>query len=172
VILVRDGMTGHGVPEALLSPGAPALLLGPRELVPEVRTIVTARTDRPPGSAPPVIHSQCCRETATTTRPGRDRDPVHSTDTGIGPDLIERFDMRPSTLIVSTAVAATILLQGGPAAAGQQPDQHAPCLAHVFQAQAVAAPQTVSDRILEIRELYLEGNPFGLALKPLAQSSC
>jgi hypothetical protein len=42
----------------------------------------------------------------------------------------------------------------------------------VFQSQAVSAPQTVSNRILEIRDLHLQGAPFGQVLKPLAQGPC
>lgn len=72
--------------------------------------------------------------------------------------------------IVTAAVAATVVVVGsaGPAAAAQEPNGQASCLATVFQAQAVAAPQTVSDRILEIREFMLQGAPFGQVLKPLA----
>jgi hypothetical protein len=42
----------------------------------------------------------------------------------------------------------------------------------VFQPQAVSAPQTVSNRILEIRDLHLHGAPFGQVVKPLAQGPC
>ena len=49
-------------------------------------------------------------------------------------------------------VGVPVLAVGGPAATAEAPNQQVPCLAHVFQAQAVSAPQTVSDRILEIRE--------------------
>lgn len=81
--------------------------------------------------------------------------------------------MRASTLTMATAgVAGVVLLTGGPASADQGPNEHAPCLARVFQAQAVEAPQTVSNRILEIRELYLEGAAFGQVLKPLTQFQC
>lgn len=82
--------------------------------------------------------------------------------------------MRTSAISVATAVTAgvAVLVVGGPASAAGAPSQQAPCLAHVFQAQAVSAPQTVSDRILEIRELYLDGAPFGQVLTPLAQGPC
>ncbi len=82
--------------------------------------------------------------------------------------------MRATVISIATtaAVGVSVLAVGGPAAAAEAPSQQAPCLAHVFQAQAVSAPQTVSDRILEIRELYLDGAPFGQVLKPLAQGPC
>lgn len=82
--------------------------------------------------------------------------------------------MRTSILATLTAglAAAAVALVAAPASAAQAPDEHAPCLATVFQAQAVAAPQTVSDRILEIRELYLEGDQFGQVLRPLTQFGC
>ena len=80
------------------------------------------------------------------------------------------------SLVLRSAVAGLagglLLLTGGPAVAAGAPNDQAPCLPHVFQAQAVEAPQTVSDRILEIRELYLEGAPFGQVLKPLTRSTC
>ena len=69
-------------------------------------------------------------------------------------------------------VGAVFFLTAGPAAAAQAPNENAPCLATVFQAQAVAAPQTVSNRILEIRELYLDGAAFGQVLQPLAHDMC
>ena len=75
-------------------------------------------------------------------------------------------------LMTTVAAGATVLAVGSPATAAGAPSQQAPCLAHVFQAQAVSAPQTVSGRILEIRELYLDGAPFGQVLKPLAQGPC
>lgn len=82
--------------------------------------------------------------------------------------------MRSTIVRASTAVAAAalVLLPAGPAVAAQQPNDQATCLAAVFQAQAVDAPRTVSDRILEIRALYLQGSPFGQALKPLALDLC
>ena len=82
--------------------------------------------------------------------------------------------MRTSTLRAATAgvAGALLLLAAGQAPAAAAPDGHAPCLATVFQAQAVEAPRTVSNRILEIRDLYLEGDPFGQVLKPLTQFSC
>jgi hypothetical protein len=82
--------------------------------------------------------------------------------------------MRTFTRIaVSAGVAgAALFLTAGPAAAAQAPNGNAPCLATVFQAQAVAAPQTVSNRILEIRELYLDGAAFGQVLQPLAHDMC
>ena len=82
--------------------------------------------------------------------------------------------MRSTIRTVATAAVAGALLlpSAGPAVAAQAPNEHATCLAAVFQAQAVAAPRTVSDRILEIRELYLDGSPFGQALQPLAHDMC
>lgn len=79
------------------------------------------------------------------------------------------FTLRAATVGVAGAL---LFLTAGPAAAAQEPNEHAPCLATVFQAQAVAAPQTVSNRILEIREFYLDGAPFGQVLKPLTQFPC
>ena len=76
---------------------------------------------------------------------------------------------RTRSVAVIAAVTGTLtLLTVAPAAAAGQPDDHAPCLAAVFQAQAVAAPRTVSDRIHVIRTEWLQGLPFGQALKPLA----
>ena len=72
---------------------------------------------------------------------------------------------------VTAGVVATLTFLGAGPAAGA-PNPKAPCLATVFQAQAVAAPQTVSARILDIRELYLGDDPFGQVLKPLAQLPC
>lgn len=63
---------------------------------------------------------------------------------------------------------ALVLVVAGPAGAAQSPNENATCLGKVFQAQAVEAPRTVSNRILEIRKYYLEGTPFGQALKPLS----
>lgn len=82
--------------------------------------------------------------------------------------------MRSFILSAATAAGtgALLLLTAGPAVAAQVPDEHATCLGEVFQAQAVAAPRTVSDRIHEIRELYLDGTPFGQALRPLAHDMC
>ena len=82
--------------------------------------------------------------------------------------------MRSMRLITAVAGAAafSVVAVGGPAVAAGAPSQQAPCLAEVFQAQAVSSPQTVSNRILEIREFYLEGAPFGQALKPLTQGPC
>jgi len=76
------------------------------------------------------------------------------------------------TMATAGVVGVLVTLGAGPAAAAGEPDDRASCLAHVFQAQAVAAPQTVSDRILFIREFLLEGGQFGQALKPLAQTRC
>ncbi|HSF37992.1 MAG TPA: hypothetical protein VLA70_17835 [Nocardioides sp.] len=75
-------------------------------------------------------------------------------------------------LATTVVVGVAVLAVGGPASAAGAPSPQAPCLAQVFQAQAVSAPQTVSDRILEIRELYLDGAPFGQVLTPLAQGPC
>jgi hypothetical protein len=82
--------------------------------------------------------------------------------------------MRASILRTATAGVATTLffLTAGPASAAQEPNGHATCLAEVFQAQAVAAPQTVSDRILFIREVLLGDDQFGQVLQPLAHDMC
>ena len=82
--------------------------------------------------------------------------------------------MRSVSVKVCVAAMATGLVLGaaGPASASQSPNENASCLGTVFQAQAVDEPRTVSNRIHEIRELYLDGTPFGQALKPLAQSRC
>lgn len=80
------------------------------------------------------------------------------------------------SLIVRAATAAVagvlVLLSAGPATAAGEPDEHAPCLATVFQSQAVSGPRTVSDRILYIREFELQGDRFGQVLSPLTQFSC
>jgi hypothetical protein len=73
---------------------------------------------------------------------------------------------------VTGVAGAVLFLTTGPAAAAQAPNESAPCLATLFQAQAVAAPQTVSNRILEIRDLYLDGTPFGQVLQPLSHDRC
>jgi hypothetical protein len=82
--------------------------------------------------------------------------------------------MRSFTLRAATAgIAGTLVfLTAGPASAAQEPNEHAPCLATVFQAQAVAAPRTVSDRILFIREVLLGDAQFGQVLQPLAHDMC
>lgn len=72
---------------------------------------------------------------------------------------------------VTTAGVAVVLALSSPASASQQPNQQASCLAKIFQAQAVDQPRTVSNRILEIREYDLQGDPFGQALKPLAHGT-
>lgn len=81
--------------------------------------------------------------------------------------------MRSITLTMSAlAVGGTLVLgMAEPAAAAQEPDEQASCLAKVFQAQAVDEPRTVSNRILEIREFLLQGDQFGQVLKPLAQGT-
>ncbi|HSK27153.1 MAG TPA: hypothetical protein VK894_09615 [Jiangellales bacterium] len=81
--------------------------------------------------------------------------------------------MRPITGTICTAAAAGALVLGmaGTAAAAQQPSGQGSCLAKIFQAQAVDAPRTVSDRILFIRDFELHGDPFGQALKPLARGT-
>lgn len=81
--------------------------------------------------------------------------------------------MRSLTLRMPTAVAAGVLLLvgTGPAAAAQEPNDQASCLAKVFQAQAVSEPRTVSSRILEIREFWLQGDQFGQVLKPMARGT-
>ena len=74
---------------------------------------------------------------------------------------------------VTAGFAVTlVLLAAGPASAAGQPNEHATCLGEVFQAQAVSGPQTVSNRIHEIRELYLGDGQFGQALQPLAHDMC
>lgn len=82
--------------------------------------------------------------------------------------------MRSTTLRITAAGMAggLIVLTGGPAAAAGGPNDHAPCLAQVFQAQAVSGPRTVSSRILEIREDLLGDDAFGQVLKPLTRFSC
>ena len=82
--------------------------------------------------------------------------------------------MRTFTRSAATVgiAGALLLLTAGTAAAAQEPNEHATCLAVVFQAQAVSAPRTVSDRILEIRDLYLDGASFGQVLQPLAHDMC
>ena len=81
--------------------------------------------------------------------------------------------MRSSTLRMSTAAAAGVLLLAvaGPAATAQEPNDQGSCLAKIFQAQAVSEPQTVSNRILEIREFLLQGDRFGHVLQPLAHGT-
>ena len=79
--------------------------------------------------------------------------------------------MTSLTLRVTSAAAGGVLLLGltGPAAAAApEPSSEASCLAKIFQAQAVDEPQTVSNRILEIREYLLGDDQFGQVLKPLA----
>jgi hypothetical protein len=73
----------------------------------------------------------------------------------------------------STAAAVGLLafVVATPSAHAAGPNDRASCLGKVFQAQAVEAPQTVSDRIHLIRENFLGGTPFGQALLPLAQNS-
>ena len=82
--------------------------------------------------------------------------------------------MRSTILRAATAgVAGTlVLLTAGSASAAQEPNGHATCLAEVFQAQAVGAPQTVSDRILFIRDVLLGDDQFGQVLQPLAHDMC
>ena len=76
----------------------------------------------------------------------------------------------PVKTSAAAAVGALVLLAGAPAAsAAGAPNDRSSCLAKVFQAQAVEAPQTVSNRIKEIRELFLGDTPFGQVLYPLAQ---
>jgi hypothetical protein len=82
--------------------------------------------------------------------------------------------MRLSSTLKSSAAAAAgalVLVVGAPgaSAAPGAPNENSSCLAKIFQAQAVAAPQTVSNRIKEIREFFLGDTPFGQVLHPLAQ---
>ena len=76
------------------------------------------------------------------------------------------------TIKTSTAavVCAIALLAGSPSASAApgSPNGSSSCLAKIFQAQAVAAPQTVSDRIAFIREYLLGDWQFGQALQSLA----
>jgi hypothetical protein len=73
----------------------------------------------------------------------------------------------------STAAAAGLLafVVATPTANAEGPNEMASCLGKVFQAQAVEAPRTVSDRIHFIRENFLGDTPFGQVLLPLAQNS-
>lgn len=81
--------------------------------------------------------------------------------------------MRRISITLATAAASGALLLGmaGPAGAAGEPNGSSSCLAKIFQAQAVSGPQVVSDRILEIREYWLDGGQFGQALKPMATGS-
>ena len=80
---------------------------------------------------------------------------------------MQRTSIRTATAL---AAAGLVLVIGGPAAsAAGSPNENSSCLAKTFQAQAVEAPQTVSNRIKEIRELFLGDTPFGQVLFPLAQ---
>jgi hypothetical protein len=72
-------------------------------------------------------------------------------------------------LLLSAGPAAAA---GAPAAGPGAPDDRAVCLATVFQAQAVAGPRTVSDRILEIKEFLLGDDQFGQAIQVLLRYSC
>lgn len=82
--------------------------------------------------------------------------------------------MHRTSIRMSTAVAAgaLVLVLGSPAAtaAPGTPNENSSCLAKIFQAQAVEAPQTVSNRIKEIRENFLGDGQFGQALQPLAHN--
>lgn len=82
--------------------------------------------------------------------------------------------MRSHKVTISVALITSGLVLAGAATAhaAQSPNENASCLGVVFQAQAVDEPRTVSNRIHEIREFFLDGTPFGQALKPLAQSRC
>ena len=80
---------------------------------------------------------------------------------------MQRTSIRTATVL---AAAGLVIVLGGPAAsASGTPNENSSCLAKTFQAQAVEAPQTVSDRIKEIREYFLGDTPFGQVLFPLAQ---
>ena len=80
---------------------------------------------------------------------------------------MQRIGIRTATALTA---AGLVLVLGGPAAsAAGSPNENSSCLAKTFQAQAVEAPQTVSNRIKEIRELFLGDTPFGQVLFPLAQ---
>lgn len=74
------------------------------------------------------------------------------------------------SVALAAAAAAAVLLPAAPATAAGAPDEHAPCLAVVFQAQAVGAPQTVALRIREIRTDLLGDDKFGQVLQPLAKA--
>jgi hypothetical protein len=81
--------------------------------------------------------------------------------------------MRLSPTLTTSAAAAAgalVLVLGAPSASAAPgaPNENSSCLAKTFQRQAVEAPQTVSNRIKEIREFYLGDTPFGQALQPLA----
>lgn len=80
---------------------------------------------------------------------------------------MQRTSIRTATALTA---AGLVLVLGGPAAsAAGSPNENSSCLAKTFQAQAVEAPQTVSNRIKEIREYFLGDTPFGQVLFPLAQ---
>lgn len=80
---------------------------------------------------------------------------------------MQRIGIRTATAL---AAAGLVIVLGGPAASAVgSPNENSSCLAKTFQAQAVEAPQTVSNRIKEIRELFLGDTPFGQVLFPLAQ---
>ena len=81
--------------------------------------------------------------------------------------------MRSLTMMLCTTAAAGVMLvgTGGPAGAALEPDERSSCLAKIFQPQAVDEPQTVSDRILFIRDYELQGDRFGQVLKPLAMGT-
>lgn len=74
-------------------------------------------------------------------------------------------------LCVTAAAGAMLVATAAPAGAAQEPDESSSCLAKIFQSQAVSAPQTVSDRILFIRDYELQGDRFGQVLKPLAMGT-
>lgn len=79
---------------------------------------------------------------------------------------MQRIGIRTATAL---AAAGLVIVLGGPAAsAAGSPNENSSCLAKTFQAQAVEAPQTVSNRIKEIREFLLGDWQFGQALQPLA----
>ena len=80
---------------------------------------------------------------------------------------MQRIGIRTATAL--TAAGLVIVLGGPAASAAGSPNENSSCLAKTFQAQAVEAPQTVSNRIKEIRELFLGDTPFGQVLFPLAQ---
>ena len=72
---------------------------------------------------------------------------------------------------IASAAGVLALVIASPAAQAAGPNERASCLGKVFQAQAVEAPQTVSNRIHFIREFFLGDTPFGEVLRPLAQNS-
>jgi hypothetical protein len=111
---------------------------------------------------------------ATGTRPDRDRAALIWVHRELARSNEKELIMRRLSRMFAVLgpTVAVLVVTAGPAGAAGTPDANATCLAEVFQAQAVSAPRTVSNRILEIRELYLQGAAFGQVLQPLAHDLC